>query len=133
MTKFLLFLSIIVFTNTASGQRVSHDYTVYAQKGDSCFLNEDYQKAINFYSLAFKANSDMAKVAHRYKMASCWALLGKADSAFTQLNRIAEKSGFSNYEFVATDINLKSLRTDARWTPLLIKIKNNKDKPEGKM
>jgi hypothetical protein len=75
------------------------------------------------YSEAFKFGS---RVADRYNAACTWAMAQNADSAFSQLNRIASK--YDNYGQISRDPDLEPIRNDIRWKPLLEIIKQNFDK-----
>lgn len=63
----------------------------------------------------------------RYRAACAWALAGNQDSSFFNLERIASRVGFSDYQRVTTDENLNSLHNSLRWNSLIQKIKANQD------
>jgi hypothetical protein len=120
---FALITLFVVCTEICMGQQGSVEYYQYTKKADALFMRNNYKEALQLYLLAFVANKDLAKVVHRYKAASFWAILNEPDSAFVQLYRIVDKSSFSNYELISADYNLLNLHDDPRWIPLLNKIK----------
>jgi hypothetical protein len=101
------------------------DYTSHSDKADLLFKKKDFLNAVKEYSLAFASNNDLGKVLHRYRAASCWALLGNSDSAFYQLQKIANTGNFTQYELIAHDSNLLTLHTDKRWNTIIEKVKKN--------
>jgi len=64
-------------------------------------------------------------VKDRYKDANCWAILNNKDSAFFQLEKIANGGKFSNYQILEDNLNFNSLKMDDRWNNLIYKIKSN--------
>jgi hypothetical protein len=107
-------------------------YNEHTQLADSFFSQRNYKKAVQSYSTAFIINGDMGKVIHRYRAASCWALLENKDSAFFQLQRAVEKGKFSAYDLIKADVNLLTLHQDERWEPLLNKVADNLKAKEQK-
>jgi hypothetical protein len=89
---------------------------------------KNYKDAADMYSLAFKINGWKWLPGDRYNAACCWAQTGNLDSAFFNLERIANKSNYSDYIAIKTDPILNPLHNDIRWYPLLDKIKRNKDR-----
>jgi len=114
------------------GQLPLNEYTFLTKKADSLFTLKKYNEAANLYSKAFDLNGGLGKVGHRYKAASCWALIKYSDSAFSQLDKIAGKGNFTGYEMIANDSNFNSLHPDSRWSSLMDKIKENKSKTKFK-
>jgi hypothetical protein len=105
---------------------LSQQYVALTTKADSLFLKHNYIEAVNLYEDAFAGNYGLGKVIHRYKAASCNALLGKNDRAFEQLNIIATKGKFSNYDIISNDVSFIRLQNDSRWKPLLEIIDKNR-------
>ncbi|HRD07693.1 MAG TPA: hypothetical protein PK037_09010 [Saprospiraceae bacterium] len=97
---------------------------------DSLYNAGDYLNSGKAYSKAFEANGWKGMSNDRYNAACAWALAGVADSAFFQLNRIAQRANYTNYGHITTDPDLKSLYNDTRWKPLLEIILQNKEKAE---
>lgn len=106
-------------------QEVSADYLNYIKKADSCYLIKDYLNSGIYFTKAFQSNSDMAKVIDRYNAACSWAMSGKLDSAFFQLNRIATKGNFKRYDALINDKDLMVLHDDKRWDTLILIVKKN--------
>jgi len=99
----------------------------------SLYNLKDFKKSADKYSEAFKANAWKGFSNDRYNAACSWAMASVPDSAFFQLNRIANLMNYTNYEHVTTDPDLISLHNDSRWKSLLEKIKQNKDKAEANL
>jgi hypothetical protein len=123
---------LLLFFSLAGFSQNRQLYEQLTKHADSLFLQKDFTTAVVVYQKAFAANGDMGKVIHRYRAASCWAMLTNTDSAFAQLQRAVEKGKFSAYDLIAGDSNLVSLHTDKRWEPLLEKVAiNRKEKEAG--
>lgn len=97
---------------------------------DSLYNAGEYLNSGKTYSKAFEANGWKGLSNDRYNAACAWALAGVADSAFFQLNRIAQRANYTNYGHITTDPDLKSLYNDVRWKSLLEIILQNKEKAE---
>lgn len=102
-------------------------YDHYIHIADSLYDAKEYKIAALNYSKAFESLGWKGTGHDRYNAACTWALAGNADSAFYQLYNLAEKRNYSNYNWITNDKDLLSLKTDARWEPLLLKVKANKD------
>jgi hypothetical protein len=128
----ILFLGLnLAFSGNS--QELPRQYMLLTNQADSLFMKGEYQKAVNTYITAFIANGDLAKAGHRYKAASCYSLLNKADSAFIQLEKIATKGNFSNVDLITTDANFSNLYNHPKWLPLIDRIKQNKAKKEEQL
>ncbi len=128
MKKIGVFLIFLCPATVSYGQINQHDRLI--KQADSLYKANDFKNSAFTYSEAFKANGWKSTSANRYNAACSWALANVADSAFFNLNRIASMMNYKNYGHITTDTDLVSLHTDARWNPLLITIKANKDKAE---
>jgi hypothetical protein len=126
----LLFFSCITTSHCLAQ---SGEYIGFIRKADSLYKAKDYVNSARNYSLAFKANGWKGTANDRYNAACSWALTGNSDSAFYQLERIATKAGFSNYDHLTTDTDLNSLHSHKRWAPLLQLVKQNKEKAEANL
>jgi hypothetical protein len=111
-------------------QDVVPAYIEFTRQADSLFKIKEFKKAAITYSKAFETNRGQGKVLDRYNAASSWALSNNYDSAFFQLYRIANMGGYSHYEVISVDPNLKEMHSDKRWQPLMEIIKQNKNKRE---
>ena len=140
----LIFLSSCTTSTSKTGDTKPFDFEVPKQasvgpneayygliyKADSLYAAKAYKGSALVYSEAFKANGWKGLPEDRYTAACSWALAAIPDSAFFQLNSIATKENYTNYEHITTDTNLNSLHADRRWTALLGLIKENKEKAE---
>jgi len=128
MKSTILLITILFFTQTAFGQEVLYDK--FIREADSLYDAQDYKNAALTYSRAFEKLEWKGYQSDRYNAACSWALAGEADSAFFQLERIANKSTFSDLDHLTSDPDLNSLHSDDRWATLLEKVKFNKEKAE---
>lgn len=133
MKKATLIFAFFLTTTLTIGQNIPQEYFDLVKKADSLYNAKDFRNSANKYSDAFKANGWKGFPNDRYNAACSWALTAVPDSAFFQLDRIATKSNYTNYEHITTDPDLNSLHNDNRWKPLLEKIKQNKDKAEANL
>lgn len=124
MRILITLLSILLYTKTHA-QKVSREYALYADSAEQYYKKRNFKQAIPKFQKAFLMNKGMATVLHRYELASSWAILDQADSAFVQLKRIVEKGNFAGYDLISKDINFINLHNDKRWGPLLDKIITN--------
>ena len=131
MKHTILILSFILTTTLNFGQNVPKEYFDLVKIADSLYNAKNYRNSAEKYSEAFKSNKWKGYPNDRYSAACSWALAAIPDSAFFQLDRIATKSKYTNYGEITTDADLVSLHRDQRWTPLLEKIKQNKEKEEA--
>ncbi|HRH71231.1 MAG TPA: hypothetical protein PLB89_17135 [Flavobacteriales bacterium] len=102
---------------------VKHAYVLYEQK--------DFKGSAETYSKAFEALGWKGTSNDRYNAACSWALAGVPDSAFFNLERIAQLMDYANVAHLTTDADLNSLHTDARWAPLVAQVQANKDRLEA--
>ncbi len=129
--KFLLILvTVFILVRPVFSQGLPQAYTKNVHMADSLYNAGDYLNSGKAYSKAFEANGWKGMSNDRYNAACAWALAGVADSAFFQLNRIAQRANYTNYGHITTDPDLKSLYNDTRWKPLLEIILQNKEKAE---
>lgn len=131
MKLIYLTLFLILITSAAFSQTLPADYTKHVRAGDSLYNAKDFRNSALQYSAGFKANGWKGTSTDRYNAACSWALAGVPDSAFFQLNRIATRANYTNYNHIINDTDLNSLHADKRWQPVLNKIKENKDKAEA--
>jgi hypothetical protein len=132
----LFLFAFIAIKGAAQG---TPTYLALTAKADSLLEKKKYQDAAHTYLSAFSSNNGMAQVKHRYFLACAYAELGKADSAFIQLERIVSKGNYYNYPQITEETHFKKLYADSRWQPLLARIearmkeeqeKLNKDIPQ---
>jgi hypothetical protein len=130
MKKVLLIFLVCKISLTSHAQKPSDAYFDLVKKADSLYNAKSYKTSAFTYSEAFKANGWKAMMNDRYNAACSWALAGYADSAFFNLERVANLMNYMNYNHVKSDGDLVSLYNDKRWQPFLTKVKENKEKAE---
>lgn len=114
-----------VFYLNGKCQIISDDYLKYISKADSCIAIREFSNATYYFNLAFISNNGKGKAGDRFKDANCWAILNNSDSAYFQLEKIANGGKFSNYQVLEENINFNSLKMDIRWKKIIDKIKSN--------
>lgn len=126
MKKLLLTLLVYISQTVVYGQTNPPEYTALVKKADSLFQIKDYKNSALSYSDAFKTLGWKGLETDRYNAARAWAFANNPDSAFFNLQRIADKLYYAEYEQISKDEDLKSLHSDKRWQPLLVQIQHNK-------
>ena len=112
------------------GQGIPAIYYEHIKNAESLYLAKEYRKSAENYSEAFKSNGWKGTSTDRYNAACTWALAGEPDSAFFQLERIALRGNYTNYNHLVSDPDLNSLHDDGRWKTILDIVKQNKEKAE---
>ncbi len=133
MKSISLILNCVLIAQLTFGQAPPPEYSELVKKAFSLYETKEYKASASTYSDAFKANGWVGLIDDRYNAACSWALAGYPDSAFNNLNRIASKGNYANYDHIIIDSDLNSLHSDKRWQPLLDQIKFNKDKAEANL
>jgi hypothetical protein len=133
MKKALLVILLVLNSTITSAQSFPQEYYKLIKKADSLYNAKDFKNSAHKYSEAFRGNGWKAITNDRYKAACSWAMASVADSAFLQLTKIASEANYASYGQIITDPDLNSLHNDKRWSPLLEKIKQNKDKSEANL
>ncbi|MEI6766972.1 MAG: DUF6624 domain-containing protein [Bacteroidota bacterium] len=131
ITIFYTFLSIGFVTGQTNPPPEPYPSPVYyalVKMADSLSMIKDYKKSAEKYTEAFKTYGGYGLMDDRYNASCSWALAGYPDSAFYNLNRIANIGKYSDYRHITTDPDLMSLRADNRWQPLLDLIYQNREK-----
>lgn len=128
-----LFLSLVISSTFLFGQSVPKKYSDLVRKADSLYKAKDFQNSAFTYSNAFKANGWKGMLNDHYNAACSWALANNADSAFSNLNYIANSLNYTNYAHIKRDPDLKLLYNDKRWKSLLAAVKANKDEAYSKI
>lgn len=105
-------------------------YDVFVLKADSFYIKKDYLSSAKAYSEAFKSNKWRGRFDHRFNAAKAWAMAGKLDSAFSNLEKVAFTGYYDNYDLLLSEPDLSPLHKEKRWDVLLNKIKANKEKAE---
>lgn len=112
-------------------QPPAREYTALIKKADSLYSAKDYKNSAMTYHQAFNTMGGKGYQDDRYNAACSWALAGYPDSAFFNLQRIADKVKYSDYNHLNKDSDLTSLHSDPRWKPLLLQVKQNEEETKG--
>ncbi len=108
-------------------------YDTFVKEGDALYQQKEFLLSAKAYSAAFEALGWKGYQGDRYNAACSWALAGIPDSAFFQLQRIAEKMDYAEVGHITQDADLNSLHDDQRWTQLIDLIKGNKERLEANL
>ncbi len=112
MYKFLSVSMLLLLSSILYGQTNQQNSK---KKADSLYRKKDYANAAPFYlAAAAKDEFKINKQAYFYRAAQCYALTGKADSAFVFLN-LSVKNGNKDVENIKTDPGLASLYPLPQW------------------
>jgi hypothetical protein len=130
MKKTLLFFFTLC-VSVVQGQHPPVTYFHFVSIADSLQRVKNYKEAAQTYNAAFAAFKGKGFVNDRYKAACAYALTGNIDSAYYNLFRIANKGGWSEYDFLVTDADLFTLHSDPRWNKLVNKVRENKAQTES--
>ncbi len=114
MKRILLLFFALCLAQYALAQKLNYDG--YINVADSLFQVKNYKLAAVNYSNAFKANNWRGTIEHRYLAARAWSMASETDSAFYQLNKIANSGNYINYERLIVEPALQNLHNDERWT-----------------
>lgn len=133
MLRIVIMTCILLGVTACQVQEKKLDYAGSIQKADSLYNAKDFKGAAHAYSDAFESQGWKASVNDRYNAACCWALANIPDSAFFNLQRIANAAGFQDYGLLMSDTDLKNLYSDQRWGPLTELVKKNKEKAEANL
>jgi len=108
-------------------QKQPEDSYAWNEKGDALKNLGRYEEAISAYTQALKIkikNNKDKKYELCYKKASCYALLGNADMALTNLQLVIDLGGIKALELAKTDTDFDSLRESDRFQELINKQKD---------
>jgi len=131
MKPLFLLVNALLFLPYLASTQTDGKYSDWVSKANSFYEAKQYKQSADAYTKAFAANGGKGFVDDRYNAACVWALAGNKDSAFFQLDRIATKANFTNYDHLLEDSDLKSLHKDDRWRTLCAYVKRNKEKAEA--
>lgn len=127
MKKLFLFVAMLSVASVVRAQ-LPKEYSGNIQKAEEYYDTKNYKLSTEYYTKAFIAGGGKGYIPDRYNAACSWAQAGNADSAFYQLERIADQ--YLDYNHITTDRDLVSLYKDSRWDKVLAQVKANKDKAE---
>lgn len=105
-------------------------YDALIREGYALYEQKQFAASAARYSAAFEVLGWKGYPNDRYNAACSWALAGAPDSAFFNLQRLAEKMDYANLKQVSADPDLSSLHADPRWGPLLDMVEANKERQE---
>jgi pimeloyl-ACP methyl ester carboxylesterase len=128
-----LFIGLVIFAVSLSGQSTPKKYPGLIRIADSLYNAKDFKHSAYAFSDAFKAPDSKITINHRYNAACSWALANYPDSAFYHLNYITTKMNYSDYGHIKGDPDFKSLYSDKRWQSIIELVKANKDKAYSKI
>ena len=133
MGRNLFFTVVVMLISIAGYSQTPAAYTGWVKKAEYFNAAMQYREAAEAYTLAFASMDGKGSVTDRYNAACSWSLAGNKDSAFFQLNKIATKGNYADYNHLLEDPDLESLHTDGRWKDLCELVKQNKDKAEANL
>lgn len=124
MKKTLLSIYCVLASFISFSQDRSNEYDALINKCFSLYSAKDYKNAAISATEAINLVGNKADNRIRKFAAFCWALADNSDSAFYQLNIIAnlENLTFPDYVMIAPDGDFSSLHNDPRWKEVLEKI-----------
>jgi len=131
LMKRLFLISLLLLSGFVFGQHPPKAYFHLVSVADSLHRAKNFKEAAATYNAAFAAFKGKGFVNDRYKAACAYARIGNVDSAYYNLFRIANKGGWSEYEFMISDSDLTILHSDPRWNKLVNKVRNNKAATEA--
>ncbi len=136
---FNLIFYCIAFANISFSQNGFPKYYEFIglnKKADSLYKAKDFKTAALFYSAAAGVLVEKAipidYSAIHYNAACSWALANEKDSAFNNLELIAEAMIYADYEHLIEDSDLTSLHKNKRWENILEAVKSNAERKESR-
>ena len=117
MPRLLFYVVLLCCFPRLSGAQDSV-YSAAIRAAQMHFKRGDALSAAQAYHAGFRAANSRVLVEDRFDAARAWATVGRIDSAFSHLNRLAVSGGIekSRYE---TAQELAVLRADLRWLTLM--------------
>jgi len=130
--KTILTLIVILLLGDSFGQD-QPKYSDLINEAQKLFEENEYLKAAQKYSEAFKTDNSNIRFLDRIGAASSWTNANLIDSAFLQLFNIAQDSNFISYNNLIIVPDLISLHNDKRWNDLIKAVKTNLFRIEGNL
>ena len=124
--KLVLFVLIILSASNLFGQEKK--YTVLVSDALKLYQGKEYRSAGLKYSEAFREFSSYVQPNDRINAARSWAKINEIDSAFMQLNLLAQNEDFHYFNNLKLHLDLRTLQTDKRWDEVIKKIIENRKK-----
>ncbi len=132
MGRSLLLLLTTVLALTARAQDQAR-YDALIREAEALYEQKQFAESGKRYSDAFEALGWKGYATDRYNAACSWALAKMPDSAFFNLNRLAEKMDYADPKRLLSDPDLAALRIDPRWAGLIELVRTNKEKADAKL
>lgn len=104
-----------------------HELRRIMKVAELAYAKKDYPLCLQKYEEAFSKYPREMDEGDQYNFACLYSLNGKADKAF-ELLELAVDEGYSDIQHINKDKDFKNIHKDARWKPLLEKVKSNNKK-----
>lgn len=124
----LLLTAVLALTARAQDQA---RYDQFIREAEALYEQKQFAESGKRYADAFEALGWKGYATDRYNAACSWALAKVPDSAFFNLNRLAEKMDYADPKRLLSDPDLAALRIDPRWAGLMEMVFENKEKAEA--
>ena len=111
----LIFLAGGFAITVAQEQDPQKKFQSHILNGNKAYQKKDFEAAIEEYKAAVEIYPDANAT---YNLACCYAMKGDKDRALDWLSRAVER-GFDDTAHLAKDVDLESLRDDARYKNLV--------------
>lgn len=108
-------------------------YNDFSNLAYELFKDGKFYGATKLYEKALVVNIGKARVKDRYVLARSYAKIGKVDAAINQLEIIAEKSKYYNYEEIIREKDFSSLQTHEKWSKIIKQIQKNQKNIEQEL
>ncbi|MCW3121843.1 MAG: hypothetical protein JWQ38_1335 [Flavipsychrobacter sp.] len=135
MKKYLLPAGLFLLLSAhAQGQSdIKSEYKEHVKKAEDLYNTKAYAASAKEYGLAFELLGWKGGINDRYNAARAWSMAKVPDSAFSHLQKIAEKGYYTDVDKISREEDFSALHKDARWQPVIdLVAKNNEDKlPDG--
>jgi tetratricopeptide (TPR) repeat protein len=115
----------IIFERTFKGNLCKECYDDLIVIAEKYKNKKQIEDAIGIYKVAFRLNGNLGKVKDRYNAAICFSKLGQKDSAFFQLDKIANGGKYNNLDEIESEKDFRDLHKDSRWIAITDRIKKN--------
>lgn len=123
--RLVLFMALLPLLSSA--QDVMTAYSNHIDQAEDAYIEKNYFLAVNELNAAFQLLGNKGYVEDRYLAARCWSLLNNPDSAFYQLQKLAEKTDFLTEQKLVKEQELDNLHTDPRWNLLIVQVNPQKE------
>ena len=127
MKRDIITVICILVCFVSFGQDISKEYSELKKTGDSLSRVGDYKNSAIVRSLMLNVYGWRSTIADRYSTACSWSLANYPDSAFYQLNIIANSTAitFSDFDDIVNDEDFNPILNDNRWQDVKNKMFKN--------